>query len=236
MGFPTPDEIPATESCRSLFWPNDEQWTAVITGALNQLAIPDQWDKVGDLTPDEAAAAWSDFFDRFCFKQGTCHVVGEIIPFAGLINPDDRWLLCDGQSIARVDYVELFAQIGTTYGSVDGDHFNVPDLRGRTAVGSGTGTGLTFRYPGDSWGEETHVLTVGELASHSHEDSGHSHSEVTAVATVINGGLEAPASAATPFPGTTGTSSANITNTGGDEAHENMQPSLCINYLIVALP
>ncbi len=48
------------------------------------------------------------------------------------------WLWCDGASYLRTDYPALFAEIGTTYGSADGDHFNVPDWRGRHPVGKGT--------------------------------------------------------------------------------------------------
>lgn len=45
-----------------------------------------------------------------------------------------RWLLCDGSSLLRTGYAELFSVIGTTYGAVDGTHFSLPDLRGRVAV------------------------------------------------------------------------------------------------------
>lgn len=50
------------------------------------------------------------------------------------------WVLCDGASYLRAGgtYDALFALIGTTFGSVDGTHFNVPDLRGRVPVGLGT--------------------------------------------------------------------------------------------------
>ena len=71
-------------------------------------------------------------------------VVGQVVPFAMSTAPEG-WLLCDGASYLRADYDELFAVIGTSYGSVDATHFNVPDLRGifvrgrdTRAVGSGT--------------------------------------------------------------------------------------------------
>jgi microcystin-dependent protein len=47
--------------------------------------------------------------------------------------------------------------------------FNVPDFRGRTIIGAGTGAGLTARARGDKSGEETHVILPGELAAHAHD-------------------------------------------------------------------
>lgn len=233
MGFPTPDAIPTVLGCRALFWPDNEHWIAVVTGALNLLAIPEQWDKVGALTPQEAADAWIDFFDMFCFQQGTCRVIGEIIPFAGFVSPDDRWLICDGASLLIEDYPLLFIQLGTNYGQVDIDHFNIPDLRGRTPVGAGTGSGLSARALGDSFGTENHELTVGELPAHTHADAGHIHAEGIAAPAVGAAIVGVPIPSAIPAVGATGSASANITNTGNDDPHNNIQPSLCINYLIV---
>lgn len=53
------------------------------------------------------------------------------------------FLLCDGASYLRATYAALFAIIGTTYGSADGTHFNVPDFRGRVAVGYAAAGGHT---------------------------------------------------------------------------------------------
>ncbi|EHL69933.1 hypothetical protein HMPREF1032_02932, partial [Subdoligranulum sp. 4_3_54A2FAA] len=61
--------------------------------------------------------------------------VGCVIPFAGAAAPTG-WLLCQGQAISRTTYAQLFSVIGTTYGSGDGKTtFNLPDMRGRVAVG-----------------------------------------------------------------------------------------------------
>ena len=62
--------------------------------------------------------------------------VGCVIPFAGAAAPTG-WLLCQGQAVSRTTYAQLFSVIGTTYGSGDGSTtFNLPDMRGRVAVGS----------------------------------------------------------------------------------------------------
>jgi microcystin-dependent protein len=70
---------------------------------------------------------------------------GTIITFAGSSAPGG-WLLCNGGAVSRTTYSVLFAVIGITYGNGDGvNTFNLPDFRGRTALGAGQGTGLTNR-------------------------------------------------------------------------------------------
>jgi microcystin-dependent protein len=63
--------------------------------------------------------------------------VGSILPFGGTAIPTG-WLACSGQAISRTDYADLYAVIGTYYGSGDGSTtFNVPDLREATVKGTG---------------------------------------------------------------------------------------------------
>jgi microcystin-dependent protein len=90
-------------------------------------------------------------------------------------------VLCDGSAYSRTDpvYANLYAAIGTSYGVGDGvNTFNVPDYRGRTIVGAGAGPGLTARARGQSFGEESHVMSTAEMPSHAHpiSDPGHAHS------------------------------------------------------------
>lgn len=59
---------------------------------------------------------------------------GGILAYGGTAAPTG-YLLCNGASVLRADYPDLFTAIGTTYGSVDGTHFNVPDLRMRIPIG-----------------------------------------------------------------------------------------------------
>lgn len=97
--------------------------------------------------------------------------VGMMIEFGGTTPPAD-WMDCDGAELSRADYAALFSAIGTTHGVGNGTTtFNIPDARGRTLIGAGTGTGLTARSVGDILGEETHLLTGAEsgLPAHFHE-------------------------------------------------------------------
>src|SRR3990172_4438848 len=73
--------------------------------------------------------------------DGNLCPIGSILMYGGSSAPTN-WLLCDGSAVSRTTYLNLFNIISTTYGVGDGSTtFNVPDLRGRVAVGVGTGTG-----------------------------------------------------------------------------------------------
>ena len=220
MGYLTADVCAADSVCRALFIPNDEAFLAIVRGALEELTFSYNFDKYGTLEPEEMAACFHDMWDKFCFNEGICRMIGEVIAYAGPTSPDSRWLPCDGSSLLRMDYPDLFGVIGTVYGAADGTHFSLPDLRGRVPMGSGTGPGLSARTLGDSFGEQEHTLTVGELAAHVH-DTGNSALLGTSVPPPLD------ALGPNPFPAVTG-------STGNDDPHNNMQPSLAINYLIVA--
>ena len=82
---------------------------------------------------------------------------GVVEPFGGAAAPAG-WLLCNGASYLRTDYAPLFAAIGTTFGSADGTHFNVPDGRDRFFVGAGSSyavgaTGGSIHMPAHSHGQ-----------------------------------------------------------------------------------
>ena len=93
---------------------------------------------------------------------------GTLLDYAGPVAPSG-YLLCDGSSYSTTTYSGLFNAISYTWGGT-GSSFNVPDLRGRTTIGAGSGTGLTLRALATYSGEETHVLVSGEtpLVAHSH--------------------------------------------------------------------
>lgn len=106
------------------------------------------------------------------------------------------------------------------WGKGDGSTtFNVPDYRGRTSIGTGTGSGLTARNLAAIGGEETHQLTVGELASHTHTPTPAGGAPLATVTGTENLAL--------PF-----TSGNNVSvnqfgtggSTGSNTPHNNMQP------------
>jgi len=103
-------------------------------------------------------------------------------------------------------------------------------------MAAGAGAGLSARSIGDAIGEETHTLTSAEVPSHSHVDSGHTHSEIVATPSIGAAITGVPVPSAIPGVGVTGLGVANLSSSGGDGAHNNIQPSLAINFLIVALP
>lgn len=105
--------------------------------------------------------------------------IGGIMDYAGTSAPTG-WLLCFGQSLDRTTYADLFTAIGTTYGTVDGTHFTLPDCRGRAIAGKDdmggssanrltnqTG-GLNGDTLGGTGGTETHALLLAQNASHTH--------------------------------------------------------------------
>jgi microcystin-dependent protein len=104
--------------------------------------------------------------------------VGGLMPYAGSTSPEG-WLLCDGTAINRTTYANLFALIGTTYGSGNGTTtFNVPDMRSRMPIGAGAGTGLTSRALAATGGAESVVIASGNLPTHVHSIA-HDHANVT---------------------------------------------------------
>lgn len=233
MAYLTPDTYPASKQCRVLRFPDNPQWASLVYAALLSLTYRNEFEAYGSVTPDECAAEFLRMFDDFAFRKGVCRVIGEIIPFAGSASPDDNWLLCNGASLAIADYPSLYDVIGDIYGSEDSSHFNLPDLRGRAPIGYGAGVDLTERTIGSIGGEEDHQLTVMELAAHSHNDSGHSHS----IGGAVTGLAVAPGELTVlvpSIPTTTGSAEADIQQSGEDEPHNNMQPWIAINYLIVA--
>lgn len=135
------------------------------------------------------------------------------------------WALCNGQLMAISEYQALFSLLGTSFGGNGTTTFALPDLRGRTPIHMSANFVL-----GQAGGEETHTLTTGEMAAHTHPVSASPNA-----ADQINpaggywadGGL--PAYAAS---GTASLSAGAVGQTGGSEAHENRSPSLVVSFAI----
>lgn len=105
-------------------------------------------------------------------------MIGEIIPYGGSTVPEG-FLACDGSAVSRDDYAELFAVIGTTWGSGDGSTtFNLPDMSGK--VGLGVSSGYTLASSG---GTETVTIGQASMPSHSHTIPQHTHANTLAAKT-----------------------------------------------------
>jgi microcystin-dependent protein len=172
-------------------------------------------------------------------KTGYIMPVGTVLPFAGATVPPG-WLDCDGStySIAtRPELEELRQVLGSTYGGDGVTTFMVPDMRGRAAIGDGQGPETSPRYLGGMLGEETHQLTVAEIPSHNHgvTDPGHSHSVPWGGAGFggsVPHGANSYMGHETAYPtGKTGTG-ISINSSGGGAAHNIIQPSLVLNFII----
>ena len=143
---------------------------------------------------------------------------GVMMPFAGGSAPVG-WLNCDGNALDRVTYAALFAIIGTTYGG-SGSTFNLPDTRGRVIVAPGPGVTSRANALGAQFGSEVVGLTAANLPSHTHNVP-ISQQEVTH-----------SGSGSSSFAMSSGGTITTDGGTGGGQAHENCQPSICLYYII----
>jgi len=157
--------------------------------------------------------------------------IGEIRLFAGNYAPQD-WALCDGSLLRIADYNTLYALLGTTYGGDGATTFALPDLRGRVPVSFGQLTGGSIYVQGQKLGEETHTLTEGELAAHSHLLMG---ANAAGTLDLPGGNLLANAAAycTAPTDGTVAAMNNNsLSSAGGSLAHDNVMPFMVLNYII----
>ena len=155
--------------------------------------------------------------------------VGEIRIFAGTFAPAG-WMFCEGQLLPISENETLFQLIGTTYGGDGENTFALPDLRGRLPVHMGSGLVLA-----ETGGTETVTLTVQQIPAHSHP-----FVAVTDIGSVTAPGNNLLAQSDTlKLYGTVAPSvsldSAATTPTGGSQPHDNLQPHLCLHFIIALL-
>ncbi len=179
---------------------------------------------------------------------------GTIAGWSGA-QPPEGWLLCNGATYLRAKdpgapdqpaYPGLFSAIGLAWtrnnqGAVDDDGktFRVPSLGGRALVGENkpqspgidqnssgvtpSSARLTTHTLGQLIGEESHIVTSSEMATHSHyyDDSIYG-SQVNVSNVLWSNGVLPDIKQDTRTTG----------SAGGGQAHENMQPSLAVTYII----
>lgn len=170
-----------------------------------------------------------------------------------------NWASCSGQTMPISSFNAVFSLIGTIYGGDGRTTFLLPDLRGRTAVGSGAGIALTPRSSGQKGGAETVTLSTSEMPAHDHDANTSTptvasatievKSSPAATSPLAAGNLFAPPANNIPRYGTAvgpnmSSSMASITsltfnplttilsNNGSSQSHYNMQPWQSCLYII----
>jgi microcystin-dependent protein len=156
--------------------------------------------------------------------------VGEIRMFAGTFAPVG-WMLCNGQLLPISENETLHQLIGTRYGGDGESSFALPNFQSRFPIHMGRlNSGTTYQL-GEIGGVESVTLTTQQIPSHTHPfivsgDSG----------STSNPGGAMPATGVTIYrpdqPANVPLNGAAITPQGGSQPHDNMQPFLCINYII----
>ncbi|HZU86800.1 MAG TPA: tail fiber protein [Anaerolineaceae bacterium] len=157
--------------------------------------------------------------------------VGEIRMFAGNFAPAG-WMFCEGQLLPISEYETLFNLIGTTYGGDGQSTFSLPDLRGRIPIHQGNGYVLA-----ETGGVETVTLTTSQIPAHSHPALAESLNKARKKSSPSNavwansGTTMYALPPATPpaWPNMRATMAA---STGGSQPHDNMQPYLCVDFII----
>jgi microcystin-dependent protein len=151
--------------------------------------------------------------------------LGEIRIFAGSYAPVD-WAMCGGQLLPVAENDALFSLIGTTYGGDGQTTFALPDLRGRLPIHQGGSYVL-----GEPGGAETVTLTAQQLAGHTHPlmASTALASQETPGGNVTGQTEIALYGSESPFGPMNGQA---LTAAGGSQPHDNVQPFLCLNFII----
>lgn len=206
-------------------WNNKSNFSGDFNDLINKPSIPEN---TSDLINDSdfvSDASYVHTDNNFTTAEkeklaNSENPVGTILIYAGSIAPEG-YLLCDGRTISRTEFSKLFQAIGTLFGSGDGSTtFNIPNLKGKVPVGLNS-SDTDFDILGKTGGEKSHKLTINEMPAHSHllddyfEGAGGT-TGVWAIRSIANlSGFKH------------GTESK-----GGDQAHNNLQPYIVLNYII----
>lgn len=170
----------------------------------------------------------------FGFPSESGLPIGVVLPFFGDETDVPRgWLLCDGRKFSVGQYSKLAAQLSRASGTYTD---TTPDLRGRIPVGKDNMGGTSANRITGSWadsfggsgGAENHTLTTGEMPSH-----GHNFNYSTTGAS--GGAYFSGNSVGVALHNTTNTTATgSVAAAGSGNAHNNVQPSMAMNYIIKA--
>lgn len=159
--------------------------------------------------------------------------IGEIRLFAGSFVPAG-WALCDGTEHSVQWNQALYTIVGNIYGGDGRTTFQLPDLRNCVPVHFGQGLGLSPYVMGQTGGESTVTLTEDQLPNHDHDVACSNLGNQTSPVGAVWGGLPGKkavqvynnADADTPM------NPQAISSVGSDQAHNNLQPFLTLNFII----
>ena len=157
--------------------------------------------------------------------------IGEIRIFAGNF-PPNGWAFCDGQTMPIAENDALFVLIGTTYGGDGEETFNLPNLQSRVPIHMGAAPeGATFQI-GETGGVESVTLTTNQIPIHTHAvlATGNAGDK-----TQPAGNLTAQNASVTIYRAQDANQALNaqaVTPAGGSQPHDNLQPYLCVNFIL----
>jgi len=162
--------------------------------------------------------------------------IGEIRIFAGLFAPYG-WLFCDGSYVPISQYQSLYSIIGNIYGDPTSTTFKLPNIQAYGPIGQGTGPGLTPRVLGEAYGATGATISENNMPSHTHapqganaagnsnDPTGRIWAKVSSTPSIQPYGKTVSGTVSTFYAGA-------LSYTGGGLAHNNIQPSLCVNFII----
>lgn len=159
--------------------------------------------------------------------------IAQITLFAGNFAPRG-WAFCEGQLLPISQNTALFSILGTVYGGDGRTTFGLPDLRGRFALQQGNGPGLSPIKLGQKGGVETVTLNQTQIPSHTHDVAVGCSSAAGSESSPV--GRYRAADEEDVFADSPGSSEtmggSQSENAGGGQPHTNIQPFLCVNYII----
>ena len=154
--------------------------------------------------------------------------LGEIRMTAGSVAPPG-WAFCNGQLLPIDQNQALFSLLGNTFGGDNRTTFALPDLRGRVPMHRGQGRGFRHHPFGERGGETTHTLTIPELPHHMHvmqASRGPATTPHTKDTYLAGRRIWSPAQPTTKL------AAGSMSSAGGGKPHDNVQPSLALNFCI----
>lgn len=238
--YPIPPGPPGGFISRRLVIPDDPVIIAAMVDVLAYLSLPGVW------IENDNPGAPAEYDLRAWMADATLglieghYMIGSVVPYVSE-NPPPGCIAADGSTYAAADYPLLWAVIDPGL-RLSSTAFYLPDLTQRVIVGAAPGEQFQVG------GADSITITVDQLPSHSHTAQPHSHttaphvhSEGIAIPTIINGGIEAPASASSPGVSSTGPAdvivnpeTVTIDPAGGGQAVDIRQQFIRLRKAVIA--